>query len=69
MLARPMKKNLSSQAFCNRFSRAASMLSGATYAIVKRARGLPFRVTLMNVAKWLRDLGLEQYAPAFRDNA
>jgi class 3 adenylate cyclase len=22
----------------------------------------------MNVAKWLRDLGLEQYAPAFRDN-
>jgi len=29
---------------------------------------LPFRVTLMNVAKWLRDLGLEQYAPAFRDN-
>jgi hypothetical protein len=22
----------------------------------------------MNVAKWLRDLGLEQYAPAFHDN-
>ena len=22
----------------------------------------------MDVAEWLRDLGLEQYAPAFRDN-
>src|SRR5580700_9234956 len=27
-----------------------------------------FRATRMNVAEWLRDLGLEQYAPAFRDN-
>src|SRR5712671_7991397 len=32
------------------------------------SRGLPFQVTLMDVAEWLRDLGLEQYAPAFRDN-
>jgi hypothetical protein len=32
------------------------------------SRGLPFRPTLMDVAEWLRDLGLEQYAPAFRDN-
>ena len=27
-----------------------------------------FRATPMDVAEWLRGLGLEQYAPAFRDN-
>ena len=27
-----------------------------------------FRATAMNVAEWLRGLGLEQYAPAFRAN-
>jgi class 3 adenylate cyclase len=31
-------------------------------------RGLPFRATTMDVAEWLRGLGLEQYVPAFRDN-
>src|SRR5215469_6913977 len=27
-----------------------------------------FRATPIDVAEWLRGLGLEQYAPAFRDN-
>jgi len=27
-----------------------------------------FRATTMDVAEWLRGLGLEQYMPAFRDN-
>jgi SAM domain (Sterile alpha motif) len=27
-----------------------------------------FRATPMDVAEWLRGLGLEHYAPAFRDN-
>jgi hypothetical protein len=27
-----------------------------------------FRATPMDVTEWLRGLGLEQYAPAFRDN-
>ena len=27
-----------------------------------------FRATSMNVAEWLRGLGLERYVPAFRDN-
>ena len=27
-----------------------------------------FRATPMDVAEWLRGIGLEQYAPAFRDN-
>src|SRR6516225_9498658 len=29
---------------------------------------LPLRATSMDVAEWLRGLGLEQYVPAFREN-
>src|SRR6516165_8539968 len=32
------------------------------------ARWLLLRTTLMDVSAWLRGLGLERYAPAFRDN-
>src|SRR5262252_6845158 len=32
------------------------------------AAPLPLRATSMDMAEWLRGLGLEQYVPAFRDN-
>src|SRR5205807_10498721 len=51
------------------FSTAAGTSKGSGISSSMRdCRSSEPRITRMDVVAWLRGLGLEQYAPAFRDN-